>query len=187
MDEVDRLDINNDEERLTRERVKGECYFLRAQFYLTLVNLYGKPYNPATASTDLGVPLKISSRVEHDKDKDTQFERTTLDKIYRQLADDLTRSVACLKQEDKGVLYRVSEGAAAVLLSRVYLYMQEWEAAREAIKPYLGTELALMNIAGRDFESEGGSFINTDNGELLFSQGNLNAQKMFTAERRISV
>ena len=180
LDEVDRLDINNDEERLTRERVKGECYFLRAQFYLTLVNLYGKPYNPATASTDLGVPLKISSGVEHDKDKDTQFERTTLDKIYRQLADDLTRSVACLKQEDKGVLYRVSEGAAAVLLSRVYLYMQEWEAAREAIKPYLGTELALMNIAGRDFESEGGSFINTDNGELLFSQGNLNAQKMFT-------
>lgn len=65
----------------------------------------------------------------------------------------------------------MSEGAAAVLLSRVYLYMQEWEAAREAIKPYLGTELALMNIAGRDFESEGGSFINTDNGELLFSQG----------------
>lgn len=58
-------------------------------------------YNPATASTDLGVPLKISSGVEHDKDKDTQFERTTLDKIYRQLADDLTRSVACLKQEVK--------------------------------------------------------------------------------------
>ena len=64
LEEIERLDnISTDQEVADYHRVKGECHFLRAQFYFILVNLYGKPYNPTTASTDLGIPLKITSGV----------------------------------------------------------------------------------------------------------------------------
>lgn len=39
--------------------------------------------------TDLGVPLKLTYYVEHDKDKETQFERTPVAKVYEQIVKDL--------------------------------------------------------------------------------------------------
>lgn len=75
--------------------MQGECYFLRAQFYLLLVNMYAKAYDPDNAATDLGVPLKLTYYVEHDKDKETQFERTPVAKVYEQIVKDLKESVDC--------------------------------------------------------------------------------------------
>lgn len=183
LEEISRLEVTTDNEILDKERVKGESYFLRAQFYFVLVNLYGKPYNPSSASTDLGVPLKITSGVEHDKNKETQFERTTLDKIYAQIASDLEASLECLKKSSKDVLYRASEKAAAILLSRVYLYMQEWEKAKNVIEPYLtNNQLKLVSIVDRDFIAEDTPFLTDDNSELVFSQNSLYSEMTFTAQ-----
>ncbi|MFR4039996.1 MAG: RagB/SusD family nutrient uptake outer membrane protein [Butyricimonas faecalis] len=52
---------------------QGECYFLRAQFYLMLVNLYAKAYDPDNAATEPGVSLKLTYYVEHDKEKETNL------------------------------------------------------------------------------------------------------------------
>lgn len=183
LDEVGRMEVSTDKEVLDKERVLGESYFLRAQFYLILANLYGKPYNPSTASTDLGVPLKITSGVEHDKDKTTQFERTTLDKIYAQIVSDLESSLACLKKSSKDVLYRASEKATAILLSRVYLYMQEWKKAKEVIEPYLSNnQFKLESIVDRDFVTEDTPFLTDDNSELIFSQGSLYSEMTLTGQ-----
>ena len=138
LEEIDRLDLKTDQEKADYYRVKGESLFLRGQFYLILANLYGKPYNPRTASSDLGVPLKITSGVEHDKDKDTQFERATLDKIYSQIESDLLASLEAFSHSSKHVLYRASEKASRLLLGRVYLHMQEWENAKNILEPLFG-------------------------------------------------
>lgn len=182
LDELGRLDVSTEAEIKDKNRVLGECYFLRAQFYLILSNLYGKPYNPQTASTDLGVPLKISSGVEHDKDKETQFERTPLNEIYAQIVDDLRESITLLTGNSKGVLYRASEEAAAILLSRVYLYMQEWENAKNVIEPYL-TENRLMLSSIVPLETFVGNtpFLTEENSEIIFSQGSLYSEMTFTA------
>ena len=37
--------------------IRAEALVHRADAYLALVNVYGKPYNAATATTDQGVPL----------------------------------------------------------------------------------------------------------------------------------
>lgn len=180
LEEIDLLDnISTDQEIADYHRVKGECHFLRAQFYLILANLYGKPYNPATASTDLGVPLKITSGVEHDNDKETQFDRTPLDQIYAQIVSDLQNAVEQLTISSKGVLYRASKEAAVLLLSRVYLYMQNWEAVKDVLEPnmddYLLTSLVTMDSIG-----SGNPFITEDNAEVIFSQGSLFSQIIMT-------
>ncbi len=44
--------------------IRAEALVHRADAYLALVNVYGKPYNEATAVTDQGVPLLTTPRVE---------------------------------------------------------------------------------------------------------------------------
>lgn len=177
LEEVDDLDnISTNEEVADYHRVKGESYFLRAQFYFILANLYGKPYNPETAATDLGVPLKITSGVEHDKDKETQFDRTPLNQIYAQVVDDLQHAVEHLSISSKGVYYRTSKEAAVLLLSRVYLYMQDWEAAKDLLEPNMDDYL----LVTMDSIGEGNPFITEDNAEVIFSQGSLFTQVNLT-------
>ena len=96
--EIDDISVSSPSEELDRIRVKGECHFIRASLYFTLVNLYGKAYNKATSATDYGVPLKLTEYVEHDKDKKTQFERTPVAKIYEQIVEDLKTAVNYLTE-----------------------------------------------------------------------------------------
>ena len=130
LDEISGIATKTDDEIATGNRVRGEAHFLRAQFYFTLANLYGKAYNPKTCGQDLCVPLKLTPYVEHDKGKDTQFRRATVKAIYEQIVDDLTQAEEFLSQspqDESHRLHRASLEAVDLLFSRVYLYMQEWK------------------------------------------------------------
>lgn len=176
------MTIEDPDDQLIARRVEGECRFLRAQFYLMLVNLYANAYHPSTAMTTLGVPLKLTNYVEHDPVKESQFERAPVYYVYRQIVEDLELSINCFRQSpQKHGYYRASERASLLLLSRVYLYMQEWENARETARLFLesGAELADLSTYA---QSESGALLTTDNPEVIFSQGVLNLQKAFTAK-----
>ena len=128
--ELGNVSQNTEQEVKDAIRVQGECYFLRAQFYLMLVNLYAKAYDPDNAATEPGVPLKLTYYVEHDKEKETQFDRSSVAKVYEQIVKDLKEAVRCFTESPQTKsFYRASEDAALLLLSRVYLYMQEWDLA----------------------------------------------------------
>lgn len=178
--EIDDIDVKTDEEVADYYRVKGEYLFLRGQFYLLLANLYGKPYDPETASSDLGVPLKITAGVEHDKDKDTQFERTSLDRIYAQIVDDLKASLEAFGHSSKHVLYRASEEAARLLLSRVYLYMQEYEEAKTVLEPIF-SNITLSSLVSGDTLGGNNRFLTEENSEMIFSQGSQFSEVCWTA------
>ena len=94
--EIDDISVVSPTEELDRIRVKGECHFIRASLYFALINLYGKAYNKATSAIDLGVPLKLTEYVEHDKDKATQFERMSVAQVYEQVVLDLKSAIRCL-------------------------------------------------------------------------------------------
>ena len=52
------------------------------------------------------------------------------------------------------------------MLSRVYLYMQEWKKAKEVIEPYLSNnQFKLESIVDRDFVTEDTPFLTDDNSE----------------------
>lgn len=156
-------------------RVQGEAHFVRAQFYFMLVNIYANAYEPDKAATTLGVPLKLTDYVEHDKDKTTQFERASVEQVYRQIVTDLKAAVDCFTQSPQThSFYRASKEASLLLLSRVYLFMQDWTNARTTAAELLELKSALKNYTIADEEEE---IISRTNPEILFSQGSLNLQE----------
>ena len=179
LDEADEIDVKTADDRLGVERIKGECYFLRAQFYLILVNLYADAYSPEKAETTIGVPVKLTSYVEHDKDKELQFERASVAEVYRQIVRDLTAAIDLLTRSPQTrPLHRASKEAAQLLLSRVYLYMQDWENAKKIAGDLLETNARLEDMSVTDQV-----FLGEKSTELVFSQGNLSVHTTVTGER----
>lgn len=179
--EIDEIRVKNPSEELDRIRVKGECHFLRASLYFSLVNLYGKAYNKATASTDLGVPLKLTEYVEHDKELKTQFERTPVADIYNQIVLDLKTAIGYLTESPQTLpLHRASKEAAQLLLSRVYLYMQEWQNVATVTEELLKDDTRLYYMSAKDADK---IFLTEDNTEVLFSQGSMNYYNGMTGAR----
>ncbi len=99
----------------------GQVLFLRAFYYLKLVNIYAQPYNgngvnPATAP---GVPLILSSLVS-----DERKIRNTIAEVYTQIEKDLLEAADLLKNNyTAATTFRVGHLTAYALLSRMYLYM----------------------------------------------------------------
>jgi hypothetical protein len=60
-----------------RQTVIGEALAIRAYAYFLLVNLYGEPYDPATASTAMGVPINDLVGAEN-----RNFHRAPVGEIY---------------------------------------------------------------------------------------------------------
>lgn len=177
IDELNEITPEDNADALKKLRVLGETHFLRAQFYFILANLYSAPYAPETASSTLSVPLKLTPYVEHDKDKDTQFERATLDKVYEQIVKDLKDAVNYLQQGEKfsyRKIYRATAEAAQLLLSRVYLYMQDWENARIEADKFLKMNVSLTSMSA----ALTNPFLTEDNSEILFSQGSQHLQNI---------
>ena len=176
--EIDELKVDSPAEENDRIQVKGECHFIRASLYFTLVNLYGKAYSKTSASTDLGVPLKLTEYIEHDKDKETQFQRASVAQIYDQIVKDLRASVEYLTQSPQPrPLHRASKEAAQLLLSRVYLYMQDWNNAATIAAQLLENDTRLHQM------NEGDSakiFLSENCSEVLFSQGSMNLHNSMT-------
>lgn len=178
--EMSELKVKKEQEQLDKIRIEGECRFLRAQFYLVLVNLYGNAYQEETAGTTLGVPLKLTPYVEHEKDKPTQFDRATLEEVYKQIVVDLKESVRCLSESPQTrPFYRVSAGAARLLLSRVYLYMQDWENARQTAADFLETAPRLTSMLTMNDSTS--VFLDEESAEIVFSQGSLTMQVVLNA------
>lgn len=170
---------NTNAEKLAAVRIEGEALFLRAQYYLLLSNLYGDAYNPATADTKLTVPLKLTEFVEHKGNSEVQFPRATAKEMYAHIVEDLKKSVVCFEESPQiKKTYRASGQASQLLLSRVYLYMQDWENAFTSASTFVNENNVLTNL---NIHKEGTALITQDNREVIFSQGNLNLQKILSA------
>lgn len=148
---------------MEKERVKGEAYFLRAAYYFILVNLYGRPYNPATADSDLGVPVKLTEFIE-----DVEFERVSLNTVYSQIISDLEDAERFLEGKTRKSVYHANLTATNLLQSRVYLYMQDWSKAAGYAAKVLKAQSGLLNLATK---SPGDECIYKDSPETIFSMG----------------
>ena len=84
--------IENEETMIGSDSERNYCvaqaYALRAFNYFCLVNLYGLPYNKATAATDMGVAIRLSSEVTRE-----EFTRSTVQQVYEQINKDLDRAI----------------------------------------------------------------------------------------------
>ena len=113
--------------------VMAQALALRGFYYLHLVNIFGQPYNEQPDA--LGVPLKLRSGMEEDADA---LKRKPVKAVYDQILADLLKAeelYATLTPEyqwDRN--YRTSLPMVQLLLSRTYLYMEQWDKAAEYAK-----------------------------------------------------
>lgn len=167
-------EFDSDPEEM-RRRITGEAQFLRGACYYLLVNMYAKPYARATAAEDLGVPLNVTEMIE-----DQYFSRNTVAEVYEQITEDLKHAAENLKGIVQPTIYRVNEKAARILLSRVYLYMGEWQLALEECDKAIALGCPLQDLNHFDMTLrkpnsstiERVQYMNTkESPEVVFTQG----------------
>lgn len=125
-----------------RNQLVGEAYALRAMAYLDLINLFGKPYNVATAGTDKGVPLALEIDLEQ------VFVPQSVEVIYNQIISDTNeaKNYINVDSQTKGMNYRFSKAALYSLESRVYLYQQQWQKSLDAANKALAINSNLIDL-----------------------------------------
>jgi len=113
--------------------VKAEACFVKALMYFNLVNLYAEPYRAATAATTMGIPLKEDTGIE------TSYDRNRLDECYNKIVSLLNDGIAYITES--GLTYdktfKINEDAIRILLSRVYLFMGEWDKVISTLEPVM--------------------------------------------------
>ena len=106
--------------------LKAEALFVRALCHFDLVITYCQPYNQADT---LGVPVVLVT-------ENAKPARSAKKAVYNQVVKDLTEAESLMSDNytrsgatDKAAV--VSKPAIQALLSRVYLYMEEWQKAAD--------------------------------------------------------
>lgn len=112
-----------------KKHVKAQALTMRAFYYLHLVNVYGKPYS--YDKTSLGVPLKLSSEL-----KTSGIPRSTVEEVYKQIIADLLEADRLFEDVPEPAQgwqgdCRATPAMTELILSRTYLYMEEWQKAVE--------------------------------------------------------
>ncbi|RZK53175.1 MAG: RagB/SusD family nutrient uptake outer membrane protein, partial [Pedobacter sp.] len=101
--------------------VSGQGYYYRAKSFLAALGNWAPAYGP-TASTDLGIPLKLNTNFN---EKTT---RSTVAAGYAQVVADLRRAISLLPDKALHVV-RPSKPAAYGLMARTMLLMGNYEAS----------------------------------------------------------
>lgn len=105
--------------------IQGQAYGLRAYYYLILVNLYAQPYNSPLEKPEVskGVPIMLSLNFS-----DVLPERNTVKEVYDQIESDLTNALKSFEASGtENEVTQMSANAVLALMSRVYLYKEDWD------------------------------------------------------------
>ncbi|HVT86420.1 MAG TPA: RagB/SusD family nutrient uptake outer membrane protein [Chitinophagaceae bacterium] len=104
------------------DNIKGQALMFRSFAFYNLLQLFAKPYDEATASVDLGIPLRLNP------DLNVPSVRASVKECYDQLIAD-AKEAARLLPVTPLVKTRPSRTAAFALLARTYLSMADYNNA----------------------------------------------------------
>lgn len=110
--------------RTEYEQIIGEAHALRGLAYFDMVKMYAQHYTFTPDASHPGVPLVLESDVTNLPG------RESVATIYGQIVSDLQQGIDLMTQV-RGGPYMMSADAARALLSRVYLYMENYAGVVE--------------------------------------------------------
>ena len=136
-----------------KEQLLGEAYGLRALAYFDLLNLYAKPFDKNTATTEPGVVLQLKHEIEHKKKKSTIIE------VYTQIHSDIENAKKHLRVTtyEAGLNYRFTLAAIYALEAKVNLYQKEYEAALTSVDQALRYKNEIQDL-NKDTKTSVASF-----------------------------
>lgn len=102
---------------------KGEALLARAYAHFMLVNFFAKFYDPATATSDPGIPYV--TEVENVVFKN--YERKTVAYVYEMIEKDLLEGLPLIRDEAYSVpRYHFNRAAANAFAARFYLFKKDY-------------------------------------------------------------
>lgn len=108
-----------------KDNIIGETKALRALAYLDVVSYFGKiPTQSGDANGSLGMPIVT------EPDPNILPSRATVGEVYQFIASELTEAASLINASNP--VGRMNKNAVNTLLSRVYLYMGEYQKAADA-------------------------------------------------------
>lgn len=148
-----------------KQKLKAETYFMRANAYFILVNLYGEPYDKATAENLLGVPINNETGI-----LDKRYTRSSVKKVYDKIDEDLKASIEIFEELNANDynIARPNLDAAYLLKSRIALYKKEYADVVDAVDKLLNR--TTKRVWDLNTYTKG-YFISDMNPELLFCFG----------------
>ncbi len=123
------------------DNVRGSALFFRSYYFYLLTAQFGLGYNASSSENDPGIVLRLSS------DFNVPSVRSSVGACLRQTIKDLSEASELLP-ENPLVLTRPSKAAAYAQLSRIYLYMRDYEKSLIYADKCLKIKSALMDFNG---------------------------------------
>lgn len=114
----------------------GEALLCRAYAMFQLSTVFCKAYNPATASTDLGLPYPIHP----EKVVGTVYTRGTMEDLYGQIDKDLQRGLPLVSSNYSKPKFHFNTEAAKAFAARFYLYKGDFAKAITYATEVLGAD-----------------------------------------------
>ncbi|WP_312790402.1 RagB/SusD family nutrient uptake outer membrane protein [Sphingobacterium sp.] len=159
------------------EQEKGaliaEAKVHRASAYLMLVNTYAKPYQVATAGTDLGVPLVLAPTTEQ------PLVRVPVQTVYDAILKDIQEAIPSLPNNQQYTTLPSKAGAYG-LLARTYLYMNRYSEAATAADQALAINNKLIDLTAVQELTASSYPKRVFNTEILLSKVPVNGVSAYT-------
>ena len=127
---------------------RGEALLCRAYAHYMLVNIFAKAYDPATASTDLGVTYITEPEIT----LLPQYARNTVQEVYDNIQSDLVEGLLYITDDYDEPKFHFTKAAANAFASRFYLTIGEWQKVIDHSNVTLGNGTGVNAI--RDYTND---------------------------------
>lgn len=135
---INDIPIENEQDELRKDAIRGEAFLARAYAHFMLVNLFGQD-----VTIDPGEP-----GIPYVKTPETKFiqkyERASVRRVYQEIEDDLEKGLSLIN--DNFFLgsgkYHFTRNAALAFASRYYLFTQDFSKCVQYSNQLLGSDAA---------------------------------------------
>ncbi|EOZ98911.1 hypothetical protein A33Q_0894 [Indibacter alkaliphilus LW1] len=178
LDRIESIEPKTSQESIQKQEIIGRALFYRSFAFHHLMEIFCLPYNPSTASANLGLPLRKSSNIN------IQVQRSSLEETFQLIMDDLREALELLPDRID-VITRPSKVSANALLARLSMIAGDFDAA----VTYASNAIALGNGL-MDYSQINSNLIIpipfTSNTELIFHQSAGTGSLSFSPETLVS-
>ncbi len=129
----------------TYDQLLGEAYALRALAHFDLVRLFSQHYTYTADASHQGVPIVT------EVDPLAMPSANTVDEVYTRVINDFTTAIPLLVVDPSSITF-MSQLAAKALLSRVYLYMEDYPNCITLSNDVINSGPSLMDSAAYSTE-----------------------------------
>jgi len=134
-------EVMDAEDGTTQQKLalQSEARVMRAWSHFLVAQVFCKPYNEATAATDLGIPILRETDIT-----EMNYPRGTVKEVYDFIVGEMEEACPNIPNNDN-LNYRTERADAYLFLGTVYCYMNRYDKALEALR--LANQYARENNA----------------------------------------